>query len=154
MLDPFVDGRFGIGGTDRPPLGDPPDCDVCPPAPARGYFKAPPMSTKAPPLAPAVYEPHWAVWGTGFGGGSQSSGDAVIGSHNLSARTAGFAGGFDYRLAPNSVGGALAGGGTRHDRGPSGVGGSDQRCVGRSIISAIFAARHRRGSWAREVKDR
>jgi len=39
MLDPFVDGRFGIGGTDRPPLGDPPDCDVCPPAPARGLFQ-------------------------------------------------------------------------------------------------------------------
>src|SRR5215831_11860327 len=102
--------------------------------PHAAYFKAPPMSTKAPPLAPAVYEPHWAVLGTGFGGGSQISGDAVI--------------------TPNSVGGALAGGGTRHDRGPSGVGGSDQRCVGRSIISAIFAARHRRGSWAREVKDR
>jgi outer membrane autotransporter protein len=37
----------------------------------------------------------------------------VIGSHDLSANTAGFAGGFDYRLTPNSVVGlALAGGGT------------------------------------------
>jgi hypothetical protein len=61
MLDPFVDGRCGIGGTDRPPLGYPPDCEeVAPSAPARGYFKAPPMYTKAPPLAPPVYEPHWA----------------------------------------------------------------------------------------------
>ena len=42
------------------------------------------------------------------------SGDpAVIGSHDLSARTAGFAGGLDYRLTPNTVVGfALAGGGT------------------------------------------
>jgi len=37
----------------------------------------------------------------------------VIGSHDLSARTAGFAGGLDYRLTPNTVVGvALAGGGT------------------------------------------
>jgi hypothetical protein len=33
----------------------------------------------------------------GYGGGNQTSGDPVIGSHDLSARTAGFAGGFDYR---------------------------------------------------------
>jgi hypothetical protein len=53
------------------------------------------------------------VWGAGYGGGNQTSGDPVIGSHDLSARTAGFATGFDYRLAPNSVVGfALAGGGT------------------------------------------
>jgi hypothetical protein len=114
MLDPFVDGRCGIGGTDRPPLGYPPDCqEVQPAAPARGYFKAPAMYTKAPPLVPQVYEPHWSVWGTGYGGGSQINGDPVIGSHDLSARTAGFAGGFDYRFSPNSVVGfALAGGGT------------------------------------------
>jgi outer membrane autotransporter protein len=114
MLDAFVDGRCGIGGTDRPPLGYPPDCEeVQPSAPARGYFKAPPMYTKAPPLAPPVYEPHWTVWGAGYGGGNQTNGDPVIGSHDLSARTAGFATGFDYHLAPNSlVGFALAGGGT------------------------------------------
>jgi outer membrane autotransporter protein len=103
MLDPFVDGRCGIGGADRPPLGDPPDCEGQPSAPAP---KAPAMYTKAPP----VDEP-WTVWGTGYGGGNQTSGDAVIGSHDLSAGTAGFASGLDYRLAPNSVVGfALAGG--------------------------------------------
>jgi hypothetical protein len=54
------------------------------------------------------------VWGGGYGGGNKTSGDpVVIGSHDLSARTAGFAGGFDYRLAPNSVVGlAVASGGT------------------------------------------
>ena len=37
----------------------------------------------------------------------------MLGSHDLAARTAGFAGGLDYRLSPNSVVGlALAGGGT------------------------------------------
>jgi outer membrane autotransporter protein len=105
MLDPFVDGRCGNGRTDHPALGYGPDCETRPPAPTRGYFKA-------PPAAP-VYEPHWTVWGAGYGGGNHTDGDAVIGSHDLSARTAGFATGFDYRLAPNSVVGfALAGGGT------------------------------------------
>ena len=38
---------------------------------------------------------------------------AVVGSHDLSARRAGFAGGLDYRIAPNTVVGiALVGGGT------------------------------------------
>jgi outer membrane autotransporter protein len=38
---------------------------------------------------------------------------AVIGSHDLSARTVGFAGGLDYRLTPDTVVGlAFAGGGT------------------------------------------
>ena len=37
----------------------------------------------------------------------------MVGSHDLSARTAGFAGGLDYRLTPDTVVGfALAGGGT------------------------------------------
>jgi hypothetical protein len=81
MLDPFVDGRCGIGGTDRPPLGYPPDCEEAQPAaPARGYFKAPPMYTKAPPLAPQVYEPHWTVWGaTADGRRPQMRGDADSG---------------------------------------------------------------------------
>src|SRR5262249_55855927 len=38
---------------------------------------------------------------------------AVIGSHDLAARTVGFAGGFDYRLSPDTVVGlAFGGGGT------------------------------------------
>src|SRR5262249_59141435 len=46
---------------------------------------------------------------------NRTSGDlAVIGSHDLSANTAGFAGGLDYRLTPDTVAGfAFAGGGTR-----------------------------------------
>jgi autotransporter-associated beta strand protein len=106
MLDPFVDGRCGVGRTDHPPLGYAPDCETRPSTPARGYFKA-------PPAAP-VYEPHWTAWGAGYGGPNHTDGDLTgIGSHDLSARTAGFAGGFDYHLAPNSVVGfALAGGGT------------------------------------------
>ena len=54
------------------------------------------------------------MWGAGYGGSNRTSGDpAVVGSHDLSAATAGGAAGLDYRLAPGTVVGfALAGGGT------------------------------------------
>jgi outer membrane autotransporter protein len=69
---------------------------------------------KAPPKPVPVYEPRWTVWGAGFGGSNRTSGDlAVIGSHDLSARTAGGAAGLDYRLTPDTVVGlAFAGAGT------------------------------------------
>ena len=62
----------------------------------------------------ASFEQRWSAWGGGYGGSNRTSGDpAVVGSHDLSARTAGFAGGLDYRVTPNTVVGvALAGGGT------------------------------------------
>jgi uncharacterized protein with beta-barrel porin domain len=110
MLDPFVDGRSGVGGGDHPALGFAPEREAMPPELALAYasvFKA--------PAAPApVYEPRWTTWGGAYGGSNRTTGDiAVTGSHDLSANTAGFAGGLDYRLTPNSVVGlALAGGGT------------------------------------------
>jgi uncharacterized protein with beta-barrel porin domain len=54
------------------------------------------------------------LWGGAYGGSNRTSGDtAIIGSHDLSARTVGFAGGFDYRLTPDTVVGlAFAGGAT------------------------------------------
>jgi uncharacterized protein with beta-barrel porin domain len=54
------------------------------------------------------------VWGAGYGGSNRTTGDVtVVGSHDLSARTAGGAAGLDYRLAPGTVVGfALAGAGT------------------------------------------
>ena len=73
MLDPFVDGRCGIGRTDRPPLGSERDCETRRPS-ALGF--APERETvpsqislayasvlKEPraPLPP-VYEPRWTTW--------------------------------------------------------------------------------------------
>jgi autotransporter-associated beta strand protein len=111
MLDPFVDGRSGVGGADHPALGFAPERETMPPDIAHAYasmFKEP-----RAPLPPA-YEPRWTIWGGAYGGSNRTTGDvAVIGSHDLSANTAGFAAGFDYRLTPDSVVGfALAGGGT------------------------------------------
>jgi autotransporter-associated beta strand protein len=110
MLDPFVDGRSGVGGADHPALGFAPEREDLPEDIALAYAKI----LKAPPKPVPVYEPRLTVWGAGFGGSNRTSGDlAVIGSHDLSARTAGGAAGLDYRLTPDTVVGfALAGAGT------------------------------------------
>jgi len=110
MLDPFVDGRSGVGGADHPALGFAPERGTMPPEIALAY-----ASVFKEPRAPVpVYEPRWTMWGAGYGGSNRTTGDlAVIGSHDLSARTAGGAAGLDYHLTPDTVVGfALAGGGT------------------------------------------
>ncbi len=54
----------------------------------------------------------WRTWGGAFGGSSTAEGNSVVGSSNLNASTYGYAGGMDYRFAPDSViGFSLAGGG-------------------------------------------
>jgi len=110
MLDPFVDGRSGIGGADHPALGFAPEREPLPRDIALAYANV----LKAPAAPTPVYEPRWTAWGGAYGGANRTSGDvAVIGSHDLSARTVGFAAGLDYRLTPDAVVGfALAGGGT------------------------------------------
>ena len=61
-----------------------------------------------------AFEQRWTAWGGAFGGYNRTSGDpAVIGSHDLTARTAGVAAGLDYHFSRDAVlGFALAGGGT------------------------------------------
>jgi autotransporter-associated beta strand protein/T5SS/PEP-CTERM-associated repeat protein len=88
MLDPFVEGR---GCTEYP---------------ARAIVKG--------PLPTPVCPGRWATWVGAYGGGNHTAGDlAVIGSHDLSARTVGVAAGLDYHFTPDTVlGFALAGGGT------------------------------------------
>jgi outer membrane autotransporter protein len=106
MLDPFVDGRSGVGGG---AIGFAPERAELPDDIALAYAKI----LKAPPKPPSFEQP-WSVWGAGYGGSNRTSGDlAVVGSHDLAAATAGGAAGLDYRLAPGTVVGfALAGGGT------------------------------------------
>jgi outer membrane autotransporter protein len=109
MLDPFVDGRSGVAGMGGPALGFAPEQEQLPDV-ALAYSSV----LKAAPKPAPVYEPRWTVWGAGFGGSNRTSGDvAVVGSHDRSASVAGFAGGFDYRVTPDTVVGiALAGAGT------------------------------------------
>jgi autotransporter-associated beta strand protein len=110
MLDPFVDGRSGVGGADHPALGFAPERETMPPEIAAAYASV----LKAPASTLPVYEPHWTVWAGAYGGSNHTDGElAGIGSHDLSARTVGGAVGLDYHFTPDTVAGfALAGGGT------------------------------------------
>jgi uncharacterized protein with beta-barrel porin domain len=68
------------------------------------------MFTKAPPQN---FEARWNVWAAGFGGSQSTSGNAVVGSNDVTSRIAGVSVGADYRFSPNTIAGfALAGGGT------------------------------------------
>jgi len=60
MLDPFVDGRSGVGGADHPALGFAPERETMPPEIALAYASV--LKEPRAPLAP-VYEPRWTVWG-------------------------------------------------------------------------------------------
>jgi autotransporter-associated beta strand protein len=114
MLDPFVDGRTGVGGAGGQAIGFAPERAEMPEDLALAYAKVTKTPVyKAPVYAPS-FEQRWSVWGGGYGGTNKTSGDPlVVGSHDLTARTAGFAAGLDYAVAPGTVVGfALAGGGT------------------------------------------
>lgn len=116
MLDPFVSGRDCSEGlaNSRPECGGqraigfaPNQQAGFPPDVALAYASA----LKAPPKQP--FDQRWTTWGSGFGGSSTTSGNAVVGSNNVTARIYGFASGLDYRFSPNTTAGfALAGSGT------------------------------------------
>ena len=115
MLDPFAGSRgvqyAGMGG---PALGfaseaaDEPD-SVFAYAARANVTKAPVFRLR---LRRCLEPPRWTLWSASYGGQGKFDGDAaVIGSHDVTARDFGFAGGADYRLAPNTViGAALSGG--------------------------------------------
>ena len=139
MLDPFVDGRGGAagGGMGGAALGFAPEGGALPEDIALAYAKV----TKAPVMkAPPIYAPRWSAWGGGFGGYNRTDGDpGVTGSHDLTARTAGFAAGLDYRVAPGTVAGvALAGGGTKWDL-AQGMGGGKSDAFQAGVYAATRA---------------
>jgi autotransporter-associated beta strand protein len=128
MLDPFVDGRGGVGGGGA--IGFAPARAELPEDIALAYAKI----LKEPPK-PIAFDQRWSVWGAGYGGSNRTSGDpTVLGSHDLSAATAGGAAGLDYRLAPGTVGGLRACR-RRHELGSgAGAGRGQERCVpGRAL---------------------
>lgn len=110
MLDPFVDGRAGIGGVYGPASPFAPEREPLPEDIALAYAKV----LRTPVYKTALFEPRWSIWGGAYGGYNKTGGDPlVVGSHDLTARTAGVAAGLDYQVAPGTVVGfALAGGGT------------------------------------------
>ncbi len=114
MLDPFAPGRGG-GGV---PGGVSPlafASDERPSLPANVALAYANVIKLAPPkTSTLVYEPHWSVWASSFGGYNKLGGDAYgAGSHDLSTSAFGVASGLDYHLTPQTfLGAALAGGGT------------------------------------------
>jgi uncharacterized protein with beta-barrel porin domain len=72
------------------------------------------MATKAPMLATLPLH-RWSVWASGYGGSETVGGNAVVGSHDLTARIWGVASGADYKVSPDTLlGFALGGGGTNY----------------------------------------
>jgi hypothetical protein len=141
MLDFYVDGHGGGGGGG--PLGFAPDQpDSLPPEIALAYAGV----LKAPPPSPASgggsgwgFEQRWTAWGAGFGGSANASGNAVIGSTNVTTGTFGYAAGADYRYSPDTVlGFALAGGGTNWNLAEGlGTGRSD------AFLAGVYGVTHR-----------
>ncbi len=106
LLDPFAGG--GVGGGMSPSGFAPEQQASLPPDVALAYASV----LKAQP-APANFDARWNVWGSAFGGTSNASGNAAVGSNHLTAGDYGVAAGADYRVTPNTVVGfALAGGNT------------------------------------------
>ncbi len=108
MLDPFVNGRGGVGSGSAA-IGFAPDEQTnLPPDIALAYAS---ILTKAPRLP--TFEQRWTAWGSAFGGSNTTNGDTAAGSSSVTASTYGFAAGMDYHVSPYTVVGfALAGAGT------------------------------------------
>lgn len=123
MLDPFVNGRAGVGGGNAGggALSFAPDAPAKDPI-ALAYASA----HKTPGLdVSAAFGRRWNVWGAAYGGRARNNGDAGVGSHDLTANAGGVAAGMDYRLtADTTVGFALAGGATSWSL-AQGLGGGD-----------------------------
>ncbi len=121
-----------------------------------------PLIVKGPlPAETVVPEPRrWGVWGAGYGGQDNVSGDVYgTGSHDRSVNAYGYATGLDYLVTPDTVAGfALGGGGTRFGVVDNlGGGHSDmaQAAVYASTrIDAAYISAAIAYSWQREKTDR
>jgi uncharacterized protein with beta-barrel porin domain len=88
-----------------------------------------------------LFDQRWSVWGSAYGGGSNTSGNAALGSNDATARAFGFAVGADYRLSGDTLAGfALAGGGTNFSVSGFGSGRSDLFQAGAFIRHNMGAA--------------
>jgi uncharacterized protein with beta-barrel porin domain len=113
LLDPYIENRGGgpgQAGSFAAALGYAEDGQT-PQSVASAYSALAKDPTASAPTAPPP--PRWNLWGAGFGGGEQTSGNVTVGSHNSSIGAGGFAAGADYHVSPDAMlGFAVAGGGT------------------------------------------
>jgi uncharacterized protein with beta-barrel porin domain len=142
VTNPFADNR-GFGPPGQPQPGYP------------LIYKAP--ITKSP-LGLAPDPRRWSVWAAGYGGQSNSAGDALAGSHNRSVSAFGYASGLDYLVTPYTVVGfALAGGGTNYGVSGFGSGHSDMfqaALYSTTRIHAAYVSAALAYAWYRVSTDR
>jgi len=128
ITDPFIAGRGGVGGTTgASPFAEEGGANAYAgnrSGTARDAFAK--FATKADVARNDLMDPRWSVWGSAYGGSSNTSGNATLGSQSATARAFGFAAGADYRISPDTLAGfALAGGGTNFSVAGFGTGRSD-----------------------------
>jgi autotransporter-associated beta strand protein len=160
LTDPFIDGRGGVGGTTgASPFAEEGGANAYAankPGTARDAFAK--FPTKADVARNDLMDPRWSVWGSAFGGGSNTSGNATLGSQSATARAFGLAAGADYRISPDTlVGFALAGGGTNFSVAGFGTGRSDLFQAGafvRHNFGAAYVAAAAAYGWQDVTTDR
>jgi autotransporter-associated beta strand protein len=145
LTDPFIDGRGGSNPSSGGAAGYAEESDG-----ARAYAATKQNNlrdafakfpTKAEAARNNLLDPHWSVWGSAYGGGSSTDGNAALGSNNATARAFGFAAGADYRISPVTLAGfALAGGGTNFSVNGFGSGRSDLFQAGAFVRHNVGAA--------------
>jgi uncharacterized protein with beta-barrel porin domain len=142
LTDPFIDGRGGGSGgsagavpfAEESALGY-----AAKKSAARDAFAK--FPTKADIARSDQFDRRWSVWGSAYGGGSNTSGNAALGSNDATARAFGFAAGADYRLSRDTLAGfALAGGGTNFSVSGFGSGRSDLFQAGAFVRHNMGAA--------------
>jgi autotransporter-associated beta strand protein len=152
LSDPSITGRGdgGPGGVGATPFAEEDDGASAyaankPNAVREAFAKFP---TKAEVARNNLFDPRWSVWGSAYGGGSSTDGNAALGSNSTTARAFGFVAGADYRISPATLAGfALAGGGTNFAVNGLGSGRSDlfqagafvRHTVGAAYVSATLA---------------
>ncbi|MGE9009654.1 autotransporter domain-containing protein [Leptospira interrogans] len=145
LTDPFIAGRSGGasvgGGSATPFAGESGSYAYAAKrqGTARDAFAK--FPTKADVARNDLFDQRWSVWGSAFGGGSNSDGNANVGSNNAAVRAFGLAAGADYRISPSTlVGFALSGGGTNFNVNGSGYGRSDLFQAGAFVRHTVGAA--------------
>jgi autotransporter-associated beta strand protein len=141
LTDPFIAGRSGAGGGATPfaEEGDASAYASGKSGAARDAFAR--IPTKADVARNDLFDPRWNVWGAAYGGGSDTSGNAALGSNSATARAFGFATGADYQISPATLAGfALAGGGTSFSVSSFGSGRSDLFQAGAFVRHTVGAA--------------
>lgn len=151
LTDPFVGGRGGGfgGNAGAAPFADEGGANAYAATRlSRAQQAFAKLPTKADIARNDLLDPRWSVWGSAFGGGSNTSGNAALGSNAATARAFGFAAGADYRISRDTlVGFALSGGGTNFSVSGFGSGRSDlfqagafvRHSIGKAYVTAAAA---------------